>query len=48
MVGSKISWEDNIIRDLKEIGYESDWKVLNQDRVIRRVYIMAAMNFGVP
>ena len=24
----KIRWEGNIIRDLKEIDYESDWKTL--------------------
>ena len=29
----KIRWEDNIIRDLKEIGHEGDWKTLVQDRV---------------
>ena len=24
----KIRWEDNIIRDLKEVDYEGDWKTL--------------------
>ena len=24
----KISWENNIIRDLKEVGYEGDWRTL--------------------
>ena len=29
---SKIWWEDNIINDLKEVGYEGDWKTLAQDK----------------
>ena len=29
----KIRWEDNIIRDLKQVDYEDDWKTLAQDRV---------------
>ena len=29
----KIRWEDNITWDLKEVDYESDWKVLAQDRI---------------
>ena len=24
----KIRWDDNIIRDLKEVDYEGDWKTL--------------------
>ena len=40
-------WEDNIIRDLKEVDYEGDWKTLTQDRVIWRAYVLAAMNLQV-
>ena len=29
----KIRWEDNIIRNLREIDYEGDWKTLAQDKV---------------
>ena len=35
----KITWEDNIIRDMKEVGYE--------DRVKWRAYAVAAMNLRV-
>ena len=35
----KIEWEDNIFLDLKEMGYEGDWKALGQDRVIWRAYV---------
>ena len=38
----KIRWKDNIIRYLKEVDYEGDWKTLAQDSD------MAAMNLGVP
>ena len=44
----KMRWEDNIIRDLKEVGYEGDWKALSQDRVTWRAYVLAAMNLRVP
>ena len=44
----KIRWEDNIIRDLKEVDYEGDWKTLVQDRVTWRAYVLAAMNLQVP
>ena len=44
----EIRWEDNIIWDLKELGYEGDWKALAQDRETWCTYILAAMNFRVP
>ena len=44
----KIRCEDNIIRDLKEIDYEGDWKTLAQYRVTWSAYILAAMNPRVP
>ena len=44
----KIRWNDNIIRDLKEINYEGDVKTLAQDRVIWRAYVLASMNLPVP
>ena len=37
-----------MIRDLKEIDYESDWKILAYDRVAWRAYVLAAMNLRVP
>mgnify|MGYP000604360692 CR=1 FL=1 len=40
--------KDNIIRDLKEVDYEGDWKTLDQNRVTWRAYVLAAMNFWVP
>ena len=44
--GLKISWEDNIIWDVKEVDYEGDFKALSQDKVTWRA--MAAMNLRVP
>ena len=41
-------WEDNIIWDLKQVGYEGDWKALAEDRVTWRAYVLAAMNLRVP
>ena len=29
----KIRWENNIIKDLKKVDYEGDWKILAQDGV---------------
>ena len=43
-VRPKIRWEDNIIRYLKEVDYEGDWKTLAQERVTRHAYVLAAMN----
>ena len=45
---SKIRWEDNIIWDLKKVGYEDDLKAPAQDRVIWRAYMLEAMNLRVP
>ena len=44
----KIRWEDNVIRDLKVIGYEGDWKLPVHVRVTWHAYILVAMNFRVP
>ena len=44
----KIRCEDNVIRDLKEIGYEGDWKALAQERVTWRAYVLAEMSLRVP
>ena len=42
--GLKIRWEDNIIRDLKEVKYEGDWKTLTKDRETWHAYVLVAMN----
>ena len=44
----KIRWEENIIRDLKEVDYVGDWKTLAQDRVSWCAYVLTAMNLRVP
>ena len=44
----KIRWEDNIIRDLKAVDYEGDWKTLARDRMTWRAYVLAAVNLRVP
>ena len=38
----KIRWED-ITWDLKEVGYEVNWKTFAQDRVTWRAYAEAAI-----
>ena len=38
----KIRWEDDIIRDLKEVDYKSDWKTVGQDRVTWCAYVLVA------
>ena len=43
----KIRWEDNIIRDLKKVDYEGDWKTLAQERETSHAYVLAAMNLRV-
>ena len=43
-----IRWEDNIIRDLKDVAYEGDWKTFSQDRVTWRAYVLAAVDLRVP
>ena len=44
----KMRWENNIIWNLKEVGYEGDWKALAKGRVTWRTYVLAAMNLRVP
>ncbi|KAJ4447060.1 hypothetical protein ANN_09049 [Periplaneta americana] len=42
-------WEDNIKKDLREVGYDDrDWINLAQDRDRWRAYVRAAMNLRVP
>ncbi|KAJ4449139.1 hypothetical protein ANN_00534 [Periplaneta americana] len=42
-------WEDNIIMDLREVGYDGrDWINLAQDRDQWRAYVRAAMNLRAP
>ena len=42
-------WEDNIKRDLEEVGRGcGDWMELAQDRDSWRVLVSTVMNFGVP
>ena len=43
----KIRWEDNIIWNLKEVGYEGDRKELVLDKVTWHVYVLAAMNLRI-
>ena len=43
----KIRWEDNIVKDLRVLDYEDDWKTLTQDRVTWCAYVLAAMNLRV-
>ena len=44
----KIKWENNIVRDLKEVDYEGDWNTFAQDRVTWIAYVLTAMNLRVP
>ncbi|KDR22837.1 Putative uncharacterized transposon-derived protein F52C9.6, partial [Zootermopsis nevadensis] len=41
-------WEDNLRRDLWEIGVEGDWILLAQDRVRWRALVNSMMNLRVP
>ncbi|KDR21115.1 hypothetical protein L798_01121, partial [Zootermopsis nevadensis] len=41
-------WEDNLRRDLWEIGVEGDWILLAQDRVRWRALVSSVMNLRVP
>jgi hypothetical protein len=42
-------WEDNIKKDLQEVGYESmDWIKLAEDRDRWRALVNAVMNLRVP
>jgi hypothetical protein len=40
-------WEDNIKKDLQEIGWGMDWIDLTQDRDRLRAVVNAAMNLRV-
>jgi hypothetical protein len=40
-------WEDNLRRDLWEIGVEGDWILLAQDRVRWRALVISVMNLRV-
>ncbi|PSN51825.1 hypothetical protein C0J52_17687 [Blattella germanica] len=43
-----MKWENNIIRDLREVDYIGDnWKTLAQDRDVWRAYVRTAMNLRV-
>ena len=44
----KITWDDNIIWNLKEVDYEDYWKALAQYRVTWCAYVLATMNLQVP
>ena len=42
-------WEDNIKKDLQEVGMGcGDWMKLAQDRDRWRALVSTVMNFGVP
>jgi len=41
-------WEDNIERDLREVGGGEDWTELAQDRDRWRALVNTVMNFRVP
>jgi len=42
-------WEDNIRRDLREVGVcDENWLNLAQDRILWRTFVAAAMNLRVP
>ena len=42
-------WEDNIRRDLREVGVcDENWLDLAQDRILWRTFVTAAMNLRVP
>ena len=44
----RMTWENNINRDLREVDYTGDdWKTLAQDRVVWRTYVRTAMNLRV-
>ena len=44
----KMSLEDNVTWDLKEVDYEGNWKILAQDRVTWRAYVLVIMNLRIP
>ena len=41
-------WEDHIKMDLQEVGGDTDWLDLTQDRDRWRTIVKAAMNLRVP
>ena len=41
-------WEDNIKKDLREVGGGGDWMELAQDRDRWRALVNTVMNFWVP
>ena len=42
-------WEDNIRRDLREVGVcDENWLDLAQDRILWRTFVTAAMSLRVP
>ena len=41
-------WEDNIKKDLREVGGGGDWMELAQDRDRWRALVNTVMNFRVP
>jgi hypothetical protein len=46
---SRRRWEDNIKRDLREVGYgDMDWTELTQDRDRWRALVNAVMKLRVP
>jgi hypothetical protein len=48
LVRPRLIWEDNLRRDLWEIGVEGDWILLAQDRVLWRASVNSVMNLRVP
>jgi hypothetical protein len=49
IVLNQARWEDNIMMDLREVGYESmDWIDLAEDRDRWRTFVNAVMNLRVP
>jgi len=42
-------WEDNIRRDLREVGVrDENWLDIGQDRIQWRTFVTASMNLQVP
>jgi len=46
---TETSWEDNIRRDLREVGVrDENWLDIAQDRMQWRMFVTAPMNLRVP